>query len=317
MDSTIGFRKGVEISHINKLQNFFSKTKESSQTVRIVNKAEMQFKKDIALIGFDIFFHTSLIHGFNDSRVQAFIVAIPSNNEEEAYNKAYLVFASHFIDDFFDRVDLPPSPQQMKEKRNDIRSLVNSVKGLGEFVDIIMDSKVKNVKGFNKGLKRLMYGGLIQLAETENEQRSYLSEYKKLGVRYVDKEVADAILKIRDVPYWMTTKTIQEFFFSVEPVENLTIAELWSVAYAPAIYLHDWEEEQKKGELNFYTQKLPELREMKNMINLAKRYLPAYKDNLWNLRRMQLKILIEAFSTVFPPEILTAYRDLANNLRNK
>lgn len=312
----IGFRKGIETSHRDKLQRLFSKVEESNQIMRAVNKAEMQFKRDVALIGFNDFFHTSSVHGFNDSKIQAFIMAVPSNNEEDMYNKAYLAFASHFIDDFFDRADLPPTPQQMKEKRNDIRSLVNSVKGLGEFVDIAA-FRVKNVTGYNKGLKRLMYGGLIQLAESENEQRSYLSEYKKLGVEYVDKEVADDILKLRDIPYWMTTKTIQEFFFSVDPTENLTLAELWSIVYAPAIYLHDWKEEQEKGELKFYTQKLPELTEMKNMLKLAKNHLPNYKDNLENLRRIQLKILIESFSPVLPPEILAAYQDLADNLKNK
>ncbi|MDP3057159.1 MAG: hypothetical protein Q8N37_01380 [bacterium] len=317
MESMIGFRKGIEISHIDKLQKLFSRVKESNQIMRAVNKAEMQFKRDVALIGFNDFFHTSSVHGFNDSKIQAFIMAIPSNDKEEMCKKAYLAFATHFIDDFFDRSDFPPTPQQMKEKRNDIRSLVNSVKGLGEFVDIIAASRIKNVTGFNNGLKRLMYGGLIQLAGTENEQHSYLSEYKKLGVEYVDKEVAGDILKLRDIPYWMTTKTIQEFFFSVEPTENLTLAELWSIAYAPAIYLHDWKEEQEKGELNFYTQKLPELTEMKNMLKLAKKHLPNYKDNLGNLRRAQLKILIEVFSPVFPLEILTAYQDLADNLKNK
>lgn len=311
------FIKKIETSRQDKLSTPFFQVKEPSQIMMAVNKAETQFKSDIVLAGFTQFDpHTSSVHGFNDSKAQAFIVAIPSNNEEEMGNKAYLAYAAHFIDDFFDRPDLPPTPQQMKEKRNNIHSLVHSVQGLGEFVDMAT-SKAKNPTGFNKGLKRLMYGGLIQLAESESEQVTYLSEYKKISLEHVDEVVASDILKLRDIPYWMTTKTIQEFFFSAEPTENLTLAELWSIAYAPAIYLHDYKEEQEKGELNFFNQKLPSLDEMKDMLDLTKKHLPNYKDDLKESRLTQLEFLTESFSPVLPKEILGAYKDLANNLKNK
>ena len=195
----------------------------------MVNKAEEHFKRDVSLAGFmQPSAHTSSVHGFNfgldrhsgrrpDSKTQAYIVAIASRNQEEIYNNAYLAFAAHLIDDYFDRPDLPPTPQQMKQNRGNIYPLIHSVTGLGQFVDIA-SSKTNNQTGFDKGIKRLMYGGLIQLAESEREQIVYLSEYKSLSLSHVDRRLHADILNLRDISYWMTTKTIQEFFLLMTPV---------------------------------------------------------------------------------------------------
>lgn len=306
-------RYKIGISNIDKLS--FARRAGLERVINATGRAEKEFTRDIKLTGLNEFtHHTSSLHGFNDVRVQALIVAIPSNNEAEMQNKAYLAFVTHFVDDFFDRPDLPPTPAQMREKRGDIDSLVHSVGNLGKFVDLAF-TKVKNPTGFKKGLERLMYGGLIQLAESKDEQKMYLSEYKKIGLKHVDKPVYDDILKIRDIPYWMTTKTIQELFWSTEPKENLTLAELWTLVYAPAIYLHDCREEKKNGELNFYDQKLPTLDEMRGMLTLAKRHIPNYEDELKESRARQLEILINAFTSVLPKEILSAYNELADNIK--
>ena len=74
----------------------------------------------------------------------------------------------------------------------------------------------------------------------------------------------------------MTNKTAQDFWFAVEPKYEPTLAELWGILYAPAIYFHDDKEERKKGELNLFEKQEPTIEEMVAMIKIAAQHVNYY-----------------------------------------
>lgn len=296
------------MSKVNKLSSLYSTVPNYHELIKAVNTARMDFENDLADFRFDGDKDSSVLHSFKDVEVQAFIVSIPSNNFKEMVNKSYFVYVTHFIDDFFDRPDLPPTPEFMKYHRKDFDRVVENVPIL-KFLVKKMESRSKNKKMLSKGLHRLMYGGLIPLSQNDIEQDVFLMEFKELGCRFLDNELSNQILEIRDVAYWMTAKTIQEVFLSVENHSNATLAEIWSLLYAPGLYLHDYEEEIENNEINFFNKPLPQVQEMLMLMELVSRNIDK-KDELLFKRLDQLKFFNKAFASVYPIEIAEKYKEI-------
>jgi hypothetical protein len=308
--------KKLTSSQNNKLLSIYSTISNFQEIINAVKEAEKVFIEDVRLCGLAKYgLHTSAVHGFEDVRVQAFIVAIPANNYEEMIMKAYMAFGTHLLDDFFDRPDLPPSPSDMKIKRGNIKELLFTIKALDKFT-LLMSEKAVVKEAFFKGIHRLMYGGLIPLAETYEEQDMYLHEYKEISKKHLDDNIKKEIDKIRNIPFWMTTKTIQELLWSPEPSINLSLTELWSIIYAPALYLHNFKEEQETGELNFHNKELPKVDEMQAMLKVGMVNIPKYKERLSVRRIEQLSFLTKAFSKLFPDEIKKDYEELIKSLKS-
>ncbi len=304
---------------VNPTESKLSKAYESVEghlnILKGVKRGELYFFDEIRKNGLSDHPHISQVHSYDDVEVQAFILGIPSKDVlEEIAIKSFLTYGAHLIDDFFDRPDLDPFPEKMDKYRGNIKTLLDNIGSIGRFGHA-MAEKTDNPDGVYKGLHRMLYGGLIQLTSNEEEQRKYLEEHKQIGLEGVDVNVKLELNGVGTVPYWMTTKTVQEFILAAEPQLDLTMCELWNFAYAPALYLHDSQEEEVKGELGFLGQEKPTVPEMVEMIDIASRNIRSYENERAPLKLQQLRFLRQAFDSVFPEEIRRAYDDLDKNLR--
>lgn len=259
--------------------------------------------------------NTSKVHSYDDVESQAFIIAIPSdNNIDEIALKTFGTYGAHFMDDHFDRPDLDPSPEKMAEHRHNIVDLLSTMGNVGKFGHI-MAKKTPHPEAVYQGIHRNAYGGLIPLAKDSETQDLYLEEHKKLALRNVSKKVRTDLEAIRPLAYWMTTKTLMEWINAAEPKLDFTLSELWSVAYAPALYLHDNHEEKKKGELNFFGKQEPTVREMVQMIDIAAKHIKDHENGRAAQRLDQLKFLRKAFDSVLIPEVSEAYDRFEKELK--
>ncbi len=303
----------MKTSSVNSLKIGKFNLNNYEEIAKAVAQAFEEFNNDVRECFVDAKVHTSAVHGIDDVRAQGFIVAIPSKDYQTMVNKAYLAFGTHFIDDFFDRPDLPPNEKIMKENRKDLPKIISEVPGLKE-IDTKMAKRSKHPEAYLKGMERLMYGGLISLAKDESEQDIYLKEYKEIGKRFLDENLLQFINEIRDVVYWTTTKTIQEVLWAPDEDLNMNLSELWSILYSPAIYFHDNEDEIQKGEINFFSKKLPTLEEMTSILSELPLMLERYSDDNLSLRIVQLKYLIHSFTDVLPEKLLKAYKNLLDQI---
>lgn len=295
----------------SKLLKLYPSVKSNKRILDGVKKGEEDF---LNWLGNGFSHDTSQVHDYGDVQVQAFILAIPSKDDlERIVTKTFLCYASHFIDDHFDRPDLDPYPEKLAKHRHDIKGLFDSMGKIGE-LGHLMAQRTNHPEAVYKGHQRMVYGGLVQLARNKEEQDMYLSEYKQLGLKDVSDDVRQDITKIRDVAYWITNKFCGEFFFAAEVMYNSTLVELWNLIIRPAGYLHDNIEEREKGELNFFGKPEPSVDEMVEMIDIAVKHINNYEDERASQRLQQIQFLRRAFEPVLPKEVQDAYARLEKQL---
>jgi len=301
-----------KIVHKPKLSRLYQTVLNHMTILEGVRIGEEEFLEDLRIM--NLLKDSSRVHNYDDVQVQAFIVGIPSdNNPEEIANQSYMCYAAHFIDDYFDRPDLDPYPEKLAMYRHDIKGLLDSMGNVGK-IGHIMAQRVKHPEGVYKALKRMAYGGLIQLARNPEDQAIFLAEYKKVGLEGVSDAIKEEVLKIRDIPYWTTNKFLGEFFFAAEPALDYTLAELWNLAIGPAGYLHDNCEEEQTGELNFFGEENPTIDELVEMIHIASKNIRDYENGRASQRLEQVRFLRKAFEPVFPVKIFEAYQRLEEQL---
>ena len=265
----------------SKLTQMYDNVLDSNTVLACVRMGKILFLEELAKHGIDSRFgNLSAVHSYDDVEVQAFILAMPSRERpQEMVTKAFMNYALHFIDDCFDRPDLEPSYETMVEHRQNIPRLLDSMGNVGRFGHT-MAKKTRHPMGFYRGLSRLVYGALVQLASDAESQDKYLKEYKELFSRGHPQELVRDIKSLRDIVYWLTNKTAQDFWFAVENTYDPTLAELYGILFAPAIYFHDDKEEREKGELNFFGKQEPTIDEMVNMIKIAGKHIEIYNSPL-------------------------------------
>ncbi len=269
----------------SKLQKLYSEVPDSNTVLACVRMGKIMFLEELARHGIPARDgNLSQVHSYDDVEVQAVILAIPSlRHPKEMVTKAFMTYASHFMDDCFDRPDLEPSYETMVEHRHNIPRLLDSMGNVGRFGHT-MAKKTRHPHVVYRGLDRLVYGALVQSAPDAEAQDKFLREYKELFSRGHPPEVRIDINSLRDIVYWLTNKTAQDFWFAVEPHYDPTLAELYGILYAPAIYFHDVEEERKKGELNLFGKQEPTIEEMVAMIEIAAKHLKL-DDSMLSLPR--------------------------------
>jgi hypothetical protein len=254
----------------------------------------------------------SRVHADSDIYAQAMVIGITSQNPIEAQAQAFYTYGAHWIDDFFDSPNSSLSFKEMVKYRTDIQKLFEQNPELNKMCQGMI-KKSQRPEGFWKGMTRMLYGGLIQRSRNRKEQDQFLREYKQLGMQNVASEVVQDIEEVRDIPFWMTNKVIFEFIESPFTDTNETLGELWNLAYSPALYLHDADEEEKQGELNFNGRSNPKVSEMIQMIDIATKHISKY-ENRPSERLRQLRFLRGAFEKVLPREISQAYDRLEQEL---
>src|SRR3989339_36532 len=236
-------------------------------------------------------FHLSQVHTEQDTRAQSLLLAVTAKNYKEAERASTLMYGLHLLDDRFDNPSLSPSPEDLARHRGDIKKFLKEHPDISNIAENLAKYS-KHPAGFFKGLNRLRYGGLIQTAKDPETQGRFLKELKKMfgGDKSLAQDVSKDISKLSDVAYWMTTKVDAEFLESGYDAHNPNSEELWNLAYAPALYLHDFREEEKTGELNFFGKPKPTVKEMVQMIGIAKKYARRYEQNP-AARLQQVKLL--------------------------
>src|SRR3989344_8355426 len=258
-----------------------------------VEQGEKEFLKEIERR--EISPNSSQVHSYEDVRSQAFILAIPSNNLNEIIFKAHLTYAVHLIDDYFDNPNLNLQPEELAKRRNDIYEILNAMPKVGNYANFLAN-KTKHPEAFYRGLQRLAYGGLIQLAKTPEEQDAYLGEYKKISLNTISDNVAKDIENVRNIPFWTTTKALYELWLSTELKCSPTLAELYNLVYGSAVYFHDLDIEREKGELNFFDRQEPTIEELTQMMSIAAKHIKNYENGRAPQRLQQVQFLKKAFA---------------------
>jgi len=211
------------------------------------------------------------------------------------------------VDDFFDNTNMVINPEEMMAKRQDIKDVLESMGSVGQ-VGSLLAEKTSYPEGVYKGLHRMLYGGLVQRSSSRDERRFLLDEYQQIGLKFVEPRVAEKIKSIRPEAYWTTNKTVQEFLNAAEDHLDFTVAELWNLIYAPALYYHDIAEEEKAGESSFIEEDKPKLKEMLMMVKIGAEFLSQFPDEREALRIKQLQFLLKSFKAVLPSQIVSEYQ---------
>lgn len=254
-------------------------------------------------------YHLSQVHTEGDTQAQALLLATSGKNYQEAERASALMYGLHFLDDRFDNPHLSPSPGEMAKNRGNIKEFLKEQPDINKVVTGLIKFS-KHPEGFLKGLNRLRYGGLIQTAKNPKTQNIFLRELKKFGTgKDIAQDVSQDIAKLSNVAYWMTTKVDAELLESGYEAYSPTQEELWNLAFGPAVYLHDYREEAKKGELQFLNGERPTTAEMIQMIDIAKKHVGKYEKNP-ERRLQQVRLLRKTFEGVMPKAVAEAYAQL-------
>lgn len=304
--------ENLEKAISEKLERSYNQVPKWESLLCSVKDGEALFVADIKAQGLDkLGIDTSRVHAYSDIEAQAFIVGIPSiNTPEEIALKSYLVYGAHWLDDFFDNPSGLPY-EELFQSRDDIKKALSGMGNIGQ-AGFLMADKTPNPEGVYKGIARMLYGGLVQRSNDQNLKEKLLQEYQELGLRWVDKRIAEEIKTIQPEAYWTTNKVLMEFMNAAEKNLDFTVSELWNIIYAPALYYHDISEEERIGESSFTDDKKPSDEQMAKMIKIGVSYLSEFTDDRLNLRIQQLEFLLTAFRKNLPSSIILEYQSIIN-----
>ena len=300
----------------SKLTALYEQIPDWERILSFVQDGERKFVRDLEIKKLNSFgTDTSRVHSYSDIEVQAFILGIPSeSNPEEVSAKSYLTYGAHWLDDFFDNPNIVINPEGMMTKRQDIKDVLESMNPVGQ-VGSLLAEKTSHPEGVYKGLHRMLYGGLVQRSLSQDERRILLDEYQTVGLQFVDPRVAGKIKSIQPEAYWTTNKTVQEFINAAENHLDFTVAELWNLIYAPALYYHDITEEEKAGESGFDEKEKPRPEEMLMMVKIGAEFLSQFPDERIGLRIKQLQFLLKAFKAILPSQIVSEYQAIVEKYK--
>jgi len=294
-----------------KLETLYDEVPNWENILHFVREGENNFISDLKMLDLNkLGIETSDVHVYSDIEVQAFIVGITSkDNPREIIVKSYLVYGAHWIDDFFDNPKIGVSFENIFKNRNDINEALTGMGSIGQ-VGLLLAEKVPHPEGVLKGLQRMIYGGLVQRSSSREQRELLKKEYQDLGIQSVDSRVGKEIASIQAETYWMTNKTVLEMINASETNFNFTVAELWNLIYAPALYYHDITEEEQNKETSFERDEKPRDEEMIKMIKIGAKYLAQFPDDKFDLRIHQLKFLLSVFKKNLPVAIISEYESI-------
>lgn len=294
-------------SAANKLERLYFNIPNYIIILEGVRRGREEFENDVKKLGFKSP-RTSQTHSYRDVEVQAFALGIPADwSISEIAVKSYHTYGAHFVDDLIERPDIGLSEEFLEKNCMNFDTCLNAVGRLGVLMNAMI-KKAVHPDAARKGLHRMIYGSLIQKTPIGEKQIRHLREFKELGLFGVAPAVAKDIRKIKDIPYWMTTKTVLELDMSSDPHFDMTRTELWNLIYAPAIYYHDIAEEEIGKEINFAEN--PSINDMVQMINISTNHISNHIDERFNQRILQLKFVLAVFQKNLPQHLQKSYKNL-------
>lgn len=253
---------------------------------------------------------SSVLHGIDDVHAQARILAAAASDATEQRLKAQMTYASHFIDDAFDRADIPEHRHLFRLQHLDIKRFADRAGALGDFCHHFCQL-VPNPEAAYKGLERIALSGLINDPACAGERSALLESYLAKSAAGLAPELAAAIAELHPEVYSLTAKTVQEIALSPEPVFNANLAEGWSLVFAPALLRHDEQQERQHGELSLDAA-LGTTDRLLPLIEMGRRFILRHETRR-ELRRRSLALFLESFAFL-EPELLAAYRTLCDDL---
>jgi hypothetical protein len=260
--------------------------------------------------------HSSKVHTFEDTVNQAYVLAIPSRDHEEAYKIAMMTFFTHQFDDLID-------------PRKDITRLLDGFDGtcttaaekLPEAASRIIDNMLNLAPQEKKEyaartIISMIYGSLIQRAKTPKEQERYAKDFHNstMGSVKDNAALASQIKMLQPMQLWLTTHAGMEAFFALEKGnDDTSLGPLFSLFYAPMLYCHDREEEESGEKVRvMYGKELCEGKHISDRALLP--LLDAFdnshdscKDKRKQEHLQQMQIVYKAFEQVLSPKLKERY----------
>jgi hypothetical protein len=253
---------------------------------------------------------SSVLHGIDDVHAQALIQAAAARDGTEQRLKAQMTYASHFIDDAFDRADMPEHRLLFRQQHLDIKSFADRAGALGDYCHHFCQL-VPHQSAAYKGLERIALSVLINDPANAGDKASLLQSYLAKSVEGLTGEFAAAIAALHPEVYALTAKTVQEIALSSEPQFNVNLAEGWSLLFAPALLRHDEQQEREQGELTL-DEALCTTNGLLPLIETGRRFILQHETRR-KLRCRTLALFFESFAFL-EPELLDAYRTLLGEL---
>lgn len=229
----------------------------------------------------------SRVHSETDLLMQSYILAVPSSDETdheiEIEKKAFMVAASHWLDDLIDGRSevsalgrIRSGPPLSDEEDEAVALFTHIYKPLiikhtskafyAEFYNELLHACPFpfNRKYLLLGLNRVAYGAVVFSPKISADDRMRILDKHNVFLKdWNDERTSDFARAVEDLldqiaQSWeagrillgLTTKTVQEVAMSSEGRElNIGLSILYSILYAPLIYYHNIGSELAEGEM--------------------------------------------------------------------
>lgn len=290
----------------------------------------------------------SLVHPPEDILKQAVVLAAPYwvadgdwkyklfTRRRITRHITFLTFAAHWIDDHFDALEKYCQDDKLREtvRNSTPKEILNTHNPrldellhrmqqavLPRFVaPVWLVLRVLRLKKREKALlpprmnmveravQRIIYGGLIQNAKSDQRLNSLLQEYNVFVQNGLSEPLKSIYREIAadDCPLaaWVTAKVVLELLDSTSDAFSQDESEFFSLLYGPLLYYHDndYEATEERFGDAFRNAKLPEIPHMKKMIDRCFAVLPMIFPNgtLTDGRKLQLRLLLNMYGKKVP-----------------
>jgi len=273
----------------------------------------------------------SLVHDRETIGQQAIILALPYWKSEAQKTAsrlritrriAFLTYAAHWIDDHFDPTkDCPRSPKLKDLIRNATPfKIIQEDPRLQALLRAMQKRTTRNRQKFvERAVLRIIYGGLIQNAETDDRLRRLFADYVKLVSDDLCSEIRDEYTKLQASPHpmivWITTKVVLELLDACGEEFSLDRSEFFNLLYGPILHYQDNAEEIIREGFGSglgadVRQSLPTNSELVSLATDCIGLTPKVFGGATILpesRRLQLECLLKAFGGTLPDEVRQAY----------
>jgi hypothetical protein len=187
--------------------------------------------------------HMSVTHTFDDTRAQAEVLALLGTNMVEQATLAELTFLYHLADDMLDPTE--NNVGLFGDFGGDYSTFLSrSPPNLFAVLERISAASPSNVEGSHRTAVGMLYGELIQDADSAELQERYCREFQNVATAHLPERLRDDLRSIHPAIFALERSTIMDAWFAVPGGEGWeTAAGLLNAWAAPLLYMHNSLEE--------------------------------------------------------------------------
>lgn len=286
----------------------------------------------------------SLVHDEQELIKQAVVLSLPHWIARSDWGEGklrritrritFLTLAAHWIDDHFDSLAvycenpsirgniLQSHPPALLNKFHRLKELVNGMKRIAHN---------KHQAQIEKAVVRIIYGGLIQNAATDERLQLLLREYVEFVSKGLPAELQDiyerALHSERPATVWITTKVVMELLDCCSPDFLAKEAEFLNLLYGPILYYQDGSNEILKesfgsafgSSITEIEGRLPRCGDFISLLDQCRAIMPTIygQGGLPFHRQEQLGLLLKIYRNTLPADLTAGYKNfLATEMRN-